>query len=324
MHVDDGFGVSSCPAFRDELLAILTDRYGPLTYNPECKFICGVNINRLPSGAVNLSFERHLSTLLPRAGMQDIPACATPSSPDLFSPPLSASPPTPIKLFQSILGSLIYLLPIRHDIAKEVTFLATKSHAPTADHLARLIRVLQYLKGTPSLGPTFFTSQGPILSMQVDAAHGVHTDGRSHFGFSISVGSDSAPFYVKSSIQSSCVAISAFDAEYVALSEASKRLLHYRYLAEALGFPQTAPSIIYEDNLSAINLAHAPQISRKSRHIHTRFHFIRDLVFTKQISVLHLRTDDMTADMLTKSLGPSKFFYFRSKLLNIPLPFVYK
>jgi hypothetical protein len=319
MHVDDGFGVSSCPLYRDELLSVLTTRYGPLTYNPECKFICGVHINRLPSGAINLSFERHITKLLTLSGMDNIPACATPSSSDLFSPSPPGPPPpsTPIKFYQSLLGSLIYLLPIRHDIAKEVTFLATKSTAPTTEHLSRLIRVLRYLKGTPSLGPTFLTTQGPILSMQVDAAHGVHTNGHSHFGFSISVGSDSAPFYVKSSIQRSCVAISAFDAEYIALSEASKRLLHYRYLAEALGFPQSAPSIIYEDNLSAINLARAPQISRKSRHIHTRFHYIRFLVATHQVSVVHLRTDDMTADMLTKSLGPSKFFYFRSKLLNI-------
>jgi hypothetical protein len=136
MHVDDGFGVSSCPLYRDELLSVLTTRYGPLTYNPECKFICGVNINRLPSGAINLSFERHITKLLTLSGMDNIPACATPSSSDLFSPSPPGPPPpsTPIKFYQSLLGSLIYLLPIRHDIAKEVTFPATKTTAPTTEH----------------------------------------------------------------------------------------------------------------------------------------------------------------------------------------------
>jgi hypothetical protein len=107
------------------------------------------------------------------------------------------------------------------------------------------------------------------------------------------------------------------EAEYVALSQAARKLLEFRYLLEDIGFAQLAPTIIYEDNMSAINLAVAPHITRKSRHIHTRHHFIRDLVAQRLAVVKHLATEDMLADFFTKPYGPKKFRVTRDRLFNV-------
>ena len=150
----------------------------------------------------------------------------------------------------------------------------------------------------------------------MDASYSVHHDGRSQTGCSFHIGRFSAPFYVKAGKQTECVSIGSMEAEYVALSQAGRKILEFRYLLEDIGFPQSAPTVIYEDNMSAINLAVAPHITRKSRHIHTRHHFIRDLVAQKIVVVKHLPTSEMLADFFTKPYGPRKFQLARDRLFN--------
>ena len=85
---------------------------------------------------------------------------------------------------------------------------------------------------------------------------------------------------------------------------------------EDIGFPQSGPTIVFEDNMSAINLSCAPAISRKLRHIHIRHHFIRDCVANHLIIVKHLPTEQMLADFLTKPFGPKKHIQFRDRYFN--------
>jgi len=144
----------------------------------------------------------------------------------------------------------------------------------------------------------------------------VHTDGRSHAGFSLHIGEDNAPFYVSSKKQSDCVAVGSMEGEYVALSSAARKILEYRYFMESIEFEQVEPTVVYEDNMSAINLAQAPSVTKKSRHIHIRHHFIRDCVAQKSICIEHLATDKMLADFLTKPFGPKKHVLFRDQLFN--------
>ena len=188
---------------------------------------------------------------------------------------------------------------------------------PTMEDLAKGIKVVQYLRATPTLGPRYYTPDGPILYVYVDASYAVHHDGRSQTGCSFHIGRYSAPFYVNAGKQTECVSIGSMEAEYVALSKAARKLLEFRYLLEDIGFPQQGPTIIFEDNMSAINLAKAPHITRKSRHIHTRHHFIRDLIAQQLAEIHHLPTEEMLADFLTKPYGPRKFRVTRDKLFNI-------
>jgi hypothetical protein len=106
------------------------------------------------------------------------------------------------------------------------------------------------------------------------------------------------------------------EAEYVALTKAAKKCLHFRQLLSDLGFPQAGPTTIFEDNKSAINLATAPEVTKNSKHIHVRHHFIRDLIKQNLMKVVYLDTKSMTADLLTKPLLKPLFLQLRSKLLN--------
>ena len=179
-----------------------------------------------------------------------------------------------------------------------------------------MANLLAYLHTTISKGCTYFTDEGVILYGHVDASFGVHANGMSHTAYYCTIGKDSAPFAACSKPQVSDVATGSMEAEYVALSALCKDIQYFRRVLEELGWPQPEPTIIYEDNMSAIKLAHAPQIQRKSRHIHTKYHNVRNMVEKKAINLVHLSTDELAADLMTKSLGPTKFKYFRFHLLN--------
>jgi hypothetical protein len=61
------------------------------------------------------------------------------------------------------------------------------------------------------------------------------------------------------------------------------------------------------DNKSALALAKNPVFHERSKHIRIKYHFIRDRLEDGSIKASHIATTDQLADILTKSLGKSKF-----------------
>ena len=72
-----------------------------------------------------------------------------------------------------------------------------------------------------------------------------------------------------------------------------------------MGYAQTAPTNICEDNLACIAMSTNPDRRKSSRHIDIRVHFCRELYAAGVMKLIPLRTHLMVADALTKSLpGP--------------------
>ena len=314
-HVDDGFGICSHPPFWDDLLAALTARYGTLAAHDVLTSYAGVAFSRSDFGAISLNQRGYILRLMATLGLTGLPPAASPSDATFFHESKDTRP-VDAAVYRKLIGILMWLLQTRSDIHKEVNFLSRRVASPTMGDMAKLVRVLRYLNTSPDIGPTFYTEDGPVLCAHVDAAYGVHTDARSHTGYYLSIGRYSAPVFTYSGSQTSCISLGSMMAEYVALGEVAKKILEYRYLLSDLGFPQTGPTVIYEDNKSAINLVNAPAITRKSRHIHIRHHFIRDLVKQGILIIKHLPSAYMTADLLTKPLGPKMFIFLRDILMN--------
>ena len=70
------------------------------------------------------------------------------------------------------------------------------------------------------------------------------------------------------------------------------------------------------DNTSAIALVKNPVFHGRSKHIKSRYHYIRELVEAKEIVVEHVNGKEQRADILTKSLAKVKFNEMR-KLLGV-------
>jgi len=65
--------------------------------------------------------------------------------------------------------------------------------------------------------------------------------------------------------------------------------------------------MILIDNKSVIALTKNPVFHGRSKHIHKRYHFIRECVENEQVQVEHVPGERQKADILTKALGRIKF-----------------
>jgi hypothetical protein len=68
------------------------------------------------------------------------------------------------------------------------------------------------------------------------------------------------------------------------------------------------------DNKSAINLAKNPIAHGKSKHIETRFHYLRDQVNRCKINVEYYSTRNQVADIFTKPVKRAQFLKLRREL----------
>jgi dihydroorotase len=71
---------------------------------------------------------------------------------------------------------------------------------------------------------------------------------------------------------------------------------------------------ILMNNQSAIQLTRNPVFHDRTKHIDTRFHYIRECVENGKVVVEHIGTTDQLADILTKSLGRSRFRELRARI----------
>ena len=102
------------------------------------------------------------------------------------------------------------------------------------------------------------------------------------------------------------VALSSCESEYIALAYASQEPVYLSALLSELTFTQFSPVQMY-DNMGALQLSGTPAFSSRTKHICTRYCFLRELDAANKITVSHVKTTDQLADIFTKFLDCPKF-----------------
>ena len=98
------------------------------------------------------------------------------------------------------------------------------------------------------------------------------------------------------------MALSNAEADYVALSGAAQECLWLRQLEAEIGYSPEGPTLIFEDNQSAIAMAKNLQFHGQAKHIDICDHFIREQVTSGTIKLDYYGTKNMAADIMTKGL----------------------
>ena len=81
------------------------------------------------------------------------------------------------------------------------------------------------------------------------------------------------------------VALSSSEAEYQGMAAAVQEAFYLKQLLEDFGIQQKRPIAIGEDNQNCIRLCQNPVMHKRSKHIETKFHFIRDKTEDGTISI---------------------------------------
>ena len=101
------------------------------------------------------------------------------------------------------------------------------------------------------------------------------------------------------------VALSTTEAQYVAITEASKEMLWLKNFLVELG-KTCVEHKLFSDSQRAIHLAKNPMFHSRTKHIQLRYHFIRSLLEDRELMLEKIRGSENPADMLTKMVAMDK------------------
>jgi hypothetical protein len=219
--------------------------------------------------------------------------------------------------YLQLLGSLSYLANhTRPDILYAVNVCAQKSSVPCVSDYKALIRILGYIKDTKNYCLQYDKNIDDMkLYCYVDASHNCYEDGKGHFGFTLRLGKHNGSFYTKSN-KLRMVTLSSAESEYVALSEAVAVVFQIQQLLKDLGIAVPKPAIIFEDNMSAIQIGTGKVVSKRTKHVNVKYHFVKEASDLQHIKIVYCSTEDMVADLLTKGFFSTRCKELTFKLLN--------
>jgi len=113
--------------------------------------------------------------------------------------------------------------------------------------------------------------------------------------------------------------LSTCEAEYIAACASACQALWLSSLLEELKVFTGEAVDLLVDSKSAIDLAKNPMSHYRSKHIDTKFHFLRDQVSKGKIKLQHCKTEKQLADIMTKSLKSERFKELREFLNFVSL-----
>lgn len=270
----------------------------------------GIQVEKTSSGSFILNQSAYIRNITNRFNMSDAKPSKIPMDPGYPNMQQMEEERMPkSEHYLSLVGALLYIaVCTRPDIAIAASILGRKVSQPTEADWNEAKRTLRYLSSTADL-KLHLGGTGDLEGF-VDADWaGDKVDRKSNSGFIFKLGSGTISWSAR---KQQCVSLSSTEAEYVALSEASQELLWLLKLMHDIGEDVDKPVVIHEDNQSCIAMLSSTTGSRRTKHIDTRYNFVKELVSTGIIQVHYCPTESMVADILTKPLAKVKQELFRS------------
>ncbi|BBH04062.1 Toll-Interleukin-Resistance domain family protein [Prunus dulcis] len=274
------------------------------------KKILGMQITRdKHRGILQLSQTEYINRVLQRFNMGDAKPVSTPLA-SHFHLSKDQSPQTEEERdlmakvpYASAIGSLMYaMVCTRPDIGHAVGVVSRFMSNPGKAHWEAVKWILRYLQGTSE--KCLYFGKGELkVQGYVDADFGGEVDHRrSTTGYIFTVGNTAVSWM--SQLQK-IVTLSTTEAEYVAVTEASKEMIWLQGLLTELGFKQEK-NVLHSDSQSAIHLAKNSAFHSRTKHIGLRYHFIRSLLEDEVLTLEKIQGSKNPADMLTKTVTIDK------------------
>ncbi|GJT66295.1 retrovirus-related pol polyprotein from transposon TNT 1-94 [Tanacetum coccineum] len=304
IYVDDIIFGSTNPKYSKRFEKLMHSRF-EMSLMGEMKFFLGLQIHQSPKG-IFINQAKYALEILKKHNMDNCHSIGTPLATkpkldvDLSGEPVDQSD------YRSKIGSLMYLTSSRPDLVQAVCYCARYQARPTQKHLKEVKRIFKYLKGTINMGLWYPKDSGFELTAFSDADHAGCLDTRKSTSGGIQFLGDKLVSWM--SKKQNCTAMSSAEAEYVALSASCAQVMWMRTQLQDYGFNYNKIPL-YCDSQSAIAISCNPVQHSRTKHIHTRYHFIKEQVENGIIELYFVKTEYQLADMFTKALPEDRFKY---------------
>jgi len=212
--------------------------------------------------------------------------------------------------YQTIVGSLLYLaINSRPDIMYAVCMLARYSCKKSMQSCYTLCHVLSYVSGTYDIGITYHkkysTREDPYGYVGYSDADwaGCRMTRKSTAGHLIFM--LGAPYIWYSKLLAT-IAASSMESEYMSAYHCGQEIVFITNLHKEVGLPLSKPIVMMMDAKAAIDAIANPVYHARTKHIATKFHWLRQYqagTGESVIKIVHVPTQKMLADILTKPVS---------------------
>jgi hypothetical protein len=276
-------------------------------------YYLGMEVKQRP-GEITICQRAYAAKIVDQCGMTGCNSVDTPMEQNcklLLGKPNLARDATK---FRSIVGSLRYLVNTRPNIAFAVDMVSRFMEAPTTEHWAALKRIVRYISGTTEYGCKYTYRSFTNLKLlgYSDSDHAGDLEKKKS--------TSGVVFFLNGNVvtwtsqKQRVVSLSSSEAEYIAAASAAcQGVWLVRLIADLTGEKMQKFRLLM-DSKSAIELSKNPVYHERSKHIDTRYRFIRECVADGIVEVDHVSTDRQLVDILTKPLGRIKFVEMRQQL----------
>ena len=309
----------------------------------------GLTVTKVGPSTYHLGQRRYIDDMLHKHGLLEMRSVHTPNDGNDVSkadcPDLQPGQNPLQKKYVELLGMLRWIERCtRPDLTATLSMLGKVQCNPGEAHWKKLIHVLRYVATTRESGivyggPVTTAASGPLVGY-VDSNWGGDGDKYKSRGGYVFCAWQSPIAWA--SFKGTATALSSCEAEYMAASMATQEAIWLRYLASDMGYQDLRiqefgslcekdyinvslakrvhssemPFTLFNDNRAAIALSKDPVYHKRSRHIHIRYHFVRDHSNAGHITLAYIPTKENISDIMTKMLGRKTHNYLSGKMLH--------
>jgi hypothetical protein len=313
VYVDDVIVTGNDEVVIDDTIDFLAAEFTKLTELGELTRYIGVDIKRdVINHTITLSQLPFTKSYLNGETPPDMKSKSVPLNPSVDYRVPGSDVNVPM-LAQT--GKLRYLADrTRPDLLFPLGILSTSAAKPGDIHLEGLKHVNRYLIGSQDVAITLggFDKEIRLFGF-CDASYVPHADSKSQLAYCFFLNLESGTVCARTK-KDSTVSHSSTEAEVKALDAAIVQATWLRGFLSELGYPQTEPTVIHTDSLSAKALAETYNLSNNTAHMVMRLNYIHQEILAGNIALRYIDTLNQVADILTKALPVAQFIPLRQKL----------
>jgi hypothetical protein len=323
IHSDDIIIVSHDPEIMNSAKAELLQAFEG-TDNGDLTSFCGVEV-RTTEGQISLSMEYYWDKLMRKFNVKPN---ETENSPLKTKIKRSECPPEPDENLKTsylqIIGSIIYgYTHCRLDLAFPVNMLTRIMHSPAEQHYNLLRKLLHYINGTKNWTLNFYRDTGVFYGMDfiffcnVDAAHADDEEThRSTGGWFFFLRKGQGAVAAKSG-QTKDIPLSSTESETIWGSNAAMQGAFLKQFLDETKLFKSTSFELHEDSQPMINAQKRNVSQSRFKHMKTKHHYIRKLIFDGWCKLIKIPSKMNTADMATKILPAATVSVFSKIVLGL-------
>lgn len=303
VHVDDILLATSKESFTDKIMYKIGQDF-EIKDLGEVHHYLGIDVKRSSNGHFMISQSAYIDKIVEAADLKEAKISKYPVDTGYYKLEGELLPSNDD--YRKLIGMLLYLSTnTRPDIAASVSILSKRVSCPRDLDLNEVRRLIRYIKGTSELKLSLsWSGCKPDLYAYSDANWAEDPmDRKSNSGYFCSINGGAISWSCR---KQDIIALSSTEAEYVALSETCKEVIWLRGLAKEFDIKVPDAVTIYTDSQSSISIVNNQKFSCRTKHIDTKYHFVRDFVEKKLIRLCYHPTETNVADLMTKPLGATK------------------